>query len=135
MSTCRSMSNCTKIRGLLSRLLITAPPHIHSVRRENMRKTMEERAVKLGEYISEHRSTVRDTAAVFGVSKSTVHKDITTILPEINSGLYKEVREILDINKEERHLRGGEATRNKYLSMHRHSEAKAEARAGAKRLG
>ena len=83
-----------------------------------MKANLEERAVRLGEYIIEHRSTVRDAAAAFGISKSTVHKDITTLLPRRNSGLYKEVRAVLDVNKEERHLRGGEATRRKYLSMH-----------------
>ena len=83
-----------------------------------MKDNPEERAVRLGEYIIEHKSTVRDTAAAFGTSKSTVHKDVTTILPRRNSGLYKEVRAVLDVNKEERHLRGGEATRRKYLSMH-----------------
>ena len=88
-----------------------------------MKSNLEERAVRLGEYISEHKSTVRDTAAVFGVSKSTVHKDITTLLPKINIGLYKEVREILDINKEERHLRGGEATKQKYLILHERAKA------------
>lgn len=83
-----------------------------------MKANLEERAVRLGEYIIEHKSTVREAAAAFGISKSTVHKDITTLLPRRNSGLYKEVRAILDINKEERHLRGGEATRKKYLSLH-----------------
>ena len=82
-----------------------------------MKSNLEERAVRLGEYISEHKSTVRDTAAVFGISKSTVHKDVTTLLPKLDTGLYKEVREILDINKEERHLRGGEATKKKYLIL------------------
>lgn len=79
-----------------------------------MKGILEDRAVRLGEYIIEHQSTVRDTAAVFGISKSTVHKDITTLLPKLNTGLYKEVRAVLDINKEERHLRGGEATKHKY---------------------
>lgn len=79
-----------------------------------MRGNPEERAVRLGEYIAEHRATVRDTAAAFGISKSTVHKDVTTLLQRQNEGLYREVREILDINKEERHLRGGEATKIKY---------------------
>lgn len=88
-----------------------------------MKSNIEERAVRLGEYISEHKSTVREAAAVFGVSKSTVHKDITTLLPGINAGLYREVREILDINKEERHLRGGEATKQKYLILHELSGA------------
>lgn len=79
-----------------------------------MKGILEDRALRLGEYIIEHQSTVRDTAAVFGVSKSTVHKDLTTLLPKLNRGLYKEVRAVLDINKEERHLRGGEATKHKY---------------------
>ena len=83
-----------------------------------MKENLEERAILLGEYIIEHQSTVRDTAAAFGISKSTVHKDLTTLLPRLNAGLYKEVREILDINKEERHLRGGEATKQKYMKLH-----------------
>ena len=84
-----------------------------------MKDILEDRAVRLGEYIIEHQSTVRDTAAVFGISKSTVHKDITTLLPKLNAGLYKEVRAVLDINKEERHLRGGEATKQKYELLKR----------------
>ena len=79
-----------------------------------MKGNLEERAVILGEYIIEHQSTVRDTAAVFGISKSTVHKDLTAVLPRLNAGLYKEVRAVLDVNKEERHLRGGEATRARW---------------------
>ena len=79
-----------------------------------MKGMLEERAVRLGEYLIEHQSTVRDTAAAFGISKSTVHKDVTAVLPKLNAGLYKEVRAILDVNKEERHLRGGEATKQKY---------------------
>ena len=79
-----------------------------------MKGILEDRAIRLGEYIIEHQSTVRDTAAVFGVSKSTVHKDLTSVLPKLNAGLYKEVRALLNVNKEERHLRGGEATKHKY---------------------
>ena len=86
-----------------------------------MKSDLEERAIKLGEYIIEHKTTVRDCAKVFGVSKSTVHKDVTSRLPRLNSGLYREVREVLDLNKEERHLRGGEATRKKYLSRVKNS--------------
>jgi len=82
-----------------------------------MKGNLEERAVTLGEYIIEHQSTVRDTAAVFGISKSTVHKDLTAVLPRLNAGLYKEVRAVLDVNKEERHLRGGEATKHKYAML------------------
>ena len=80
-----------------------------------MKGNVEERAVRLGEYIIEKKSTGRESAKVFGISKSTVHKDLTSRLPRLNSGLYKEVRAVLDVNKEERHLRGGEATRRKYL--------------------
>ena len=82
-----------------------------------MKGNLEERAVTLGEYIIEHKSTVRDTAAVFGISKSTVHKDLTSVRPRLNAGLYKEVRAVLDVNKEERHLRGGEATKHKYAML------------------
>ena len=81
-----------------------------------MKGNVEERAVRLGEYIIENKTTVRDSAKAFGISKSTVHKDLTSRLPRLNPGLYKEVRAVLDVNKEERHLRGGEATRQKYLA-------------------
>ncbi len=74
----------------------------------------EERAVELGRYITESKSTVRAAAKRFGVSKSTVHSDITTKLKRIDPALYSEVRKVLDINKEERHIRGGIATREKY---------------------
>lgn len=82
-----------------------------------MKGNVEERAIRLGEYIIEKKTTVRDSAKVFGISKSTVHKDLTARLPRLNPGLFKEVRAVLDINKEERHLRGGEATRQKYLKL------------------
>ncbi len=74
----------------------------------------DERAVELGRYITESKSTVRAAAKKFGVSKSTVHSDITTKLKRIDPSLYGEVRKVLDINKEERHIRGGIATREKY---------------------
>lgn len=70
----------------------------------------------LGEYLVEHRATVRAAAKHFAVSKSTVHKDVTEKLREINPGLFLLVKEVLDQNKAERHLRGGEATRIKYLN-------------------
>ena len=76
-----------------------------------------ERCVVLGEYLVEHQSTVRRAAEVFGVSKSTVHKDVTQTLRGVNRALYKEVSEILLRNKQERHLRGGEATRLKYSRL------------------
>ena len=75
----------------------------------------ETRAEKLGKYLSENGVTVRACAAHFGVSKSTVHKDLTYKLPYINHALYLACKDILEINKSERHIRGGEATRRKYL--------------------
>ena len=81
-----------------------------------MRKfTIEERATRLAHYIIKTKDTVRSTAKKFGVSKSTVHKDVSDRLLKINPILAKEVREILDENKAERHIRGGMATKLKYL--------------------
>ena len=74
-----------------------------------------ERAAELGRYIVETGATVRKTAAVFNVSKSTVHKDVTERLKHINPSLYREVGLVLEQNKQERHWRGGEATRRKYM--------------------
>lgn len=79
-----------------------------------MHTSIEQRACDLAVYIIEHKSTVRAAAAEFGVSKSTVHKDLTERLPRINPALYKQVRLLLDINKAERHIRGGMATKMKY---------------------
>lgn len=76
---------------------------------------LEDRCVKLGEYILEHKATVRSTAKEFGISKSTVHKDVTERLSKMNHSLYQEVKKILDINKKERHIRGGLATKQKYF--------------------
>lgn len=74
-----------------------------------------ERAELLGEYVIETNATVRSAAQHFGVSKSTVHKDLTNKLRYLNPSLYRSVKEVLEINKSQRHLRGGEATRKKYL--------------------
>ena len=74
-----------------------------------------ERSEILGEYVIETGATVRACAFRFGVSKSTVHKDLSQKLKYINRGMYEEVKEILEKNKSERHIRGGEATRKKYL--------------------
>ena len=74
-----------------------------------------ERQELLAEYVIETGATVRRAAQHFGISKSTVHKDLSYKLKYINPTLYSQVKEILDINKSERHLRGGEATRKKYL--------------------
>lgn len=79
-----------------------------------------ERCVVLGEYLIEHQTTVRACAAAWGVSKSTVHKDVTQILKSVNKGLYGEVQKVLQRNKQERHLRGGEATKQKYSALHSH---------------
>ncbi|MBQ1729419.1 MAG: sporulation transcriptional regulator SpoIIID [Oscillospiraceae bacterium] len=79
-----------------------------------MKISIEERAVELAEYIIESRATVRAAAKRFGVSKSTVHKDISERLKTADRTLYLKVKEILEINKSERHIRGGEATRKKY---------------------
>ena len=75
---------------------------------------MEERAQELALYIIENKATVRAAAGRFGISKSTVHKDLSERLPAINRGLYQQVKEILNENKAERHIRGGIATRKKY---------------------
>lgn len=79
-----------------------------------MRSYIEERAITVAEYIVENRATVRQTARQFGISKSTVHKDITERLVRINPMQAARARMVLDANKAERHIRGGIATRNKY---------------------
>ncbi len=75
------------------------------------------RAAALGEYIVEHRATVRTAAAATGISKSTVHKEVSQRLRETDYGLYLKVREVLEQNKSERHIRGGNATKEKYRKM------------------
>jgi len=79
---------------------------------------IEERAIDIANYIIENNATVRQTAKQFGISKSTVHKDVTERLMQINPSLAKEARKVLDVNKSERHIRGGLATKEKYLHMH-----------------
>ena len=78
-----------------------------------------QRCVILGLYLIEHNMTVRAVAKEFGISKSTVHKDVTEILKKANYSLYTQVKSVLDKNKMERHLRGGEATKKKYESLHK----------------
>ena len=80
-----------------------------------MKGYIEERVVKIASYIVENNSTVRQAAKMFGASKSTVHKDISERLKLINPSMANEVRKVLDINKAERHIRGGMATKDKYL--------------------
>ena len=78
---------------------------------------MEERAERLALYIIENRATVRAAAKKFRVSKSTVHKDISQRLPQFNRSLYLQAREVLEVNKAQRHIRGGIATRRKYRGV------------------
>lgn len=82
-----------------------------------MHTSIEDRAKDLAVYIIENKATVRAAAARFGISKSTVHKDLTERLPRVSPALYHEVRRLLDLNKAERHIRGGLATRRKYKGL------------------
>ena len=84
-----------------------------------MKDYIEERAINIATYIIENNATVRQTAKKFGVSKSTVHKDVTDRLPGLNGTLAAEARKILEYNKSERHIRGGLATKEKYLQLHK----------------
>ena len=83
-----------------------------------MKSYIEERAVETAKYIIDNNATVRQTAKQFGISKSTVHKDVTERLSQVNPTLAREARKVLDVNKSERHIRGGLATREKYLHQH-----------------
>ena len=89
-----------------------------------MKYPVDERAVMLGQYIVENDSTVRDTAKAFSVSKSTVHKDVTQRLTALNPALAKQVKAVLQKNKAERHMRGGEATRLKYEMLSQKTKAR-----------
>lgn len=82
-----------------------------------MKEYIEERAIEIANYIIENNATVRQTAKAFGISKSTVHKDVAERLTQINPSLAAEARKVLDVNKSERHIRGGLATKEKYLHM------------------
>ena len=79
---------------------------------------IEERAMEIARYIIDNNTTVRQAAKHFGISKSTVHKDVTERLVQINPSLAAETRKVLDVNKSERHIRGGLATKEKYLHQH-----------------
>lgn len=87
-----------------------------------MKGLPEERAIILAEYIVENNATVRQTAKNFGISKSTVHKDVSERLKLINSTLYEKTQAILQKNKQERHIRGGLATKNKYENLRKNSK-------------
>ncbi|MBS4536428.1 sporulation transcriptional regulator SpoIIID [Clostridium sp. D2Q-14] len=84
-----------------------------------MKDYIEERALEIAKYIIDEEATVRQTANIFGVSKSTVHKDVTERLPKINPLISKQVKSVLEKNKAERHIRGGKATKIKYSSMNK----------------
>lgn len=88
------------------------------MRESELKGYIEERAVEIAGYIVENNATVRQTAKAFGVSKSTVHKDVTERLIQINPTLAHKARKVLDVNKSERHIRGGLATKEKYLHQH-----------------
>ena len=83
-----------------------------------MKSYIEERAVEIANYIIQNNATVRQAAKKYGISKSTVHKDCTERLMQVNPSLAAEVRKVLDVNKSERHIRGGLATKEKYLHQH-----------------
>ena len=83
-----------------------------------MKTYIEERAMEIARYIIDNNTTVRQAAIHFGISKSTVHKDVTERLVQVNPSLAAEARKVLDVNKSERHIRGGLATREKYLHQH-----------------
>ena len=83
-----------------------------------LRYCFEERAVEIANYIIENNTTVRQAAKHFGISKSTVHKDVTERLEQVNPALANDIRKVLDINKSERHIRGGMATKEKYAMQH-----------------
>ncbi len=83
-----------------------------------MKTYIEERAIEIANYIIENNATVRQAAKNFGISKSTVHKDVTERLEQVNPSLAAEARKVIDVNKSERHIRGGMATKEKYAHQH-----------------
>ena len=85
-----------------------------------MKSVVDDRAIELAHFITDTNSTVRKTAKQFGISKSTVHTDVTKRLRKINPSLYRDVRKILDENKAQRHIRGGNATKEKYKNLHKY---------------
>ncbi|MCY6485635.1 sporulation transcriptional regulator SpoIIID [Clostridium aestuarii] len=82
-----------------------------------MKDYIEERVLEVAKYIIESKATIRKTAKVFGVSKSTIHKDMTERLPKINPQVAQRAKDVLNLNKSERHIRGGKATRMKYKTL------------------
>lgn len=90
---------------------------VHSIGVKPLKTQPNTRAVILGQFIIENKATVRSAAKKFGISKSTVHKDVSERLAKINPALYAQVKDILEINKQERHIRGGMATKLKYQQI------------------
>ena len=88
-----------------------------------MKTYIEERAIEIANYMIEHNATVRQAAKNFGISKSTVHKDVTERLVQVNPTLAAQARKVIDVNKSERHIRGGQATKLKYHNEHIRKEA------------
>jgi len=91
-----------------------------------MKEYIEERVLELAEYILENQSTVRKAAKLYNVSKSTVHKDITERLCDLNPELAMQVHLVLDKNKAERHIRGGQATKEKYIKLTKNAQKKSD---------
>ena len=108
--------NCTKVKKYATcRIILNFQTSYTQIREVSLLKDyIDMRAVELAEYIIENGATVRDAAKQFGISKSTVHKDVGMRLEKINKCLYIQVKSVLDKNKSERHIRGGLATKNKY---------------------
>lgn len=98
-------------------IYIYYPPETYSIGVNYVKTQPNHRAEILGQYIIENKATVRAAALKFGISKSTVHKDVSERLPKINPSLYAQVKSILEINKQERHIRGGMATKIKYREL------------------
>ena len=105
-------------KGILSASLSYAFPTAPSIGGEPMKECLCKRACELAVYMIETGATVRSAARHFGISKSTVHKDLTQRLRQCNPSLYAQAREVLDENKQERHIRGGMATKRKYERLH-----------------
>ena len=105
---------CVQASSEKNVFFITFPAYILGKGGSALNEQPDKRAVILGQYILENRTTVRAAAKPFGVSKSTVHKDVSCRLCSEDPQLYEKIRNILDINKQERHIRGGMATKRKY---------------------
>lgn len=97
---------------------------LFELKKDTLGETNQERCVMLGHYIVENNATVRAAAKQFGISKSTVHQDITARLEQVNKQLHDEVKTVLDKNKQERHLRGGQATKKKYAELSKRKMSK-----------